>query len=297
MAKHSDNPSEGFKIILQGRDYPKDNEFRSRFKETKFYGAGTKQIKTKLILETLEESFAHKEAVPYDNLTIEHVMPQTLSEWWQAHLGQDWEITRDLYLHTIGNLTLTGYNTELSNGDFETKKKIYNDSHLEINKYFSPLTSWTRTDIEKRAEVLAEQAIAVWSYFGQGNPNSTTMKEVTGTTPKELKILGQQFQVQSWRDVLEQTLDTIAYLEPDKFKIIADNFPRYLGKDAHSFRATRQLQNGYFIEVNLSAENIRKFCNQAMETIELTSDEWNVVSAKQEQPDVSDDDHPKQNPD
>ena len=296
MAKYSDIPSEGFKIILQSRDYPKDSEFRLRFKETKFYGAGARQIKTKLILETIEESFAHKEAAPYDNLTIEHVMPQTLSEWWQNHLGQDWEITQELLLHTIGNLTLTGYNTELSNGDFETKKKIYNDSHLEINKYFSALSAWTRLEIEKRAEILAEQAIAVWPYFGQINPSSADMKEVTGTMPTELKILGQQFQVRSWRDVLEQTLDTIAYVEPEKFEIIAQNFPRYLGKDARVFRSTRQLQNGYFIEVNLSAESIRKFCFQAMETIELTSDEWNVKFVEQGQPGVSDDELQKKNP-
>ncbi len=105
IAKHKDNLVEGVKIFLQNKGYLKDNEFYSRFKETKFYGGGSRQIKTKLILESLEESFAHKEAVPFDNLTIEHIMPQTLSEWWQHHLGYDWEETHELYLHTIGNLT------------------------------------------------------------------------------------------------------------------------------------------------------------------------------------------------
>jgi hypothetical protein len=76
--------------------------------------------------------------------------------------------------------------------------------------------------------------------------------------------------------VLEQTLNTVADLEPDKFNMIAHNFPRYLGKDKNKFRAIRQLQNGYFVEVNLSAQSIQKFCYQAMETIEITSEEWNV---------------------
>ena len=89
-------------------------------------------------------------------------------------------------------------------------------------------------------------------------------------------ILGQQFEVKTWRDVLEQTLNTIADLEPDKFDVIAQNFPRYLGRDKNKFRAVRQLQNDYFIEVNLSAQSIQKFCYQAMETIELTSEDWNV---------------------
>lgn len=276
LANYQDNLVEGVKEILQNKGYPKDNEFYLRFKETKFYG-GNRQIKTKLILETLEESFAHKEAVPFDSLTIEHVMPQTLSEWWQNHLGDNWEETHELFLHTIGNLTLSAYNTELSNDDFTTKKQTYNESHLELNKYFSSISSWTKSEIEKRAEVLAKQALEIWSYFGHEKTASSDLKEVTRTVPTELKILGQRFQVKTWRDVLEQTLNTVADLEPDKFGIIACNFPHYIGKDNGKFRAVRQLQNGYFVEVNMSAQSIQRFCSQAMETIELTSEDWSVT--------------------
>lgn len=275
-AKYPDNIVEGFKTVLQGRGYPKDNEFSLRFRETKFYGGGDRVVKTKLILETLEESYAHKEAVPFDNLTVEHIMPQTLSEWWQKELGEEWEETHDFFLHTIGNLSLTAYNTELSNDDFPTKKKTLNESHLELNKYFSSLPSWTRKEIEQRAEDLAKKALEIWSYFGQENSSPTDLQEVTGTTPTGLKILGQHIEVKTWRDVMEQTLNIVADLEPEKFEIIAHNFPRYLGKDKNKFRAIRQLQNGYFIEVNLSAQSIQKLCYQAMETIELTSDEWEV---------------------
>lgn len=273
---YQDNHTEGIKEILQGKGYPKNTEFYTRFKETKFYGAGDRQLKTKLILETLEENFAHKEAVPFNNLTIEHVMPQTLSEWWQHHIGEDWEETHELFLHTIGNLTLTAYNTEMANDDFITKKKTYTESHLELNKYFAPLSSWRRAEIESRADALAKQALEIWGYFGQ-ETSSSDLKEVTGTSPTALKMLGQQFEVKTWRDVLELTLNTIADLEPNKFDIIAHNFPRYLGKDKNKFRAVRQLQNGYFIEVNLSAQSIQKFCYQAMETIELTAEDWSVM--------------------
>jgi len=277
QSKYSENIIEGFKIILQGKGYPKDNEFSLRFRETKFYGGGDRVVKTKLILETIESSFNHKEAVPFENLSVEHIMPQTLSEWWQEHLGDNWEETHELYLHTIGNLTLTAYNTELSNDDFYTKKKTLNESHLEINKYFATIPKWTRTEIEARAEILAKKALEIWSYFGQENSTPTDIQEVTGTTPVGLKILGQHFEVNSWRDVLEKTLNVIADLEPEKFEVIAHNFPRYVGKDKNKFRAIRQLENGYFIEVNLSAQSIQKLCFQAMETIELTSDEWEVI--------------------
>ncbi len=277
QSKYSDNIIEGFKTILQVKGYPKDNEFILRFRETKFYGGGDRGVKTKLILETIESSFNHKEAVPFENLTVEHVMPQTLSEWWQEHLGEDWDETHELYLHTIGNLTLTAYNTELSNDDFHTKKKTLNESHLDLNKYFSDIPKWTRTEIEARAETLAKKAGEIWSYFGQENSTPTDIQEITGTTPVGLKILGQHFEVKSWRDVMEKTFNVIADLEPEKFEIIAHSFSRYVGKDKNKFRAIRQLKNNYFIEVNLSAQSIQKLCYQAMETIELTSDDWEVV--------------------
>jgi hypothetical protein len=82
--------------------------------------------------------------------------------------------------------------------------------------------------------------------------------------------------VDTWRDVLELTLNTIADLEAEKFEILAENFPRYIGKDKNKFRAIRELQNGYFIEVNLSASAIQRLCHQAMETIELTADDWKI---------------------
>jgi uncharacterized protein with ParB-like and HNH nuclease domain len=275
-SKYSDNIIEGFKTILQGRGYPKDNEFFIRFRESRFYGGGDRVVKTKLILETIESSFNHKEAVPVENLTIEHIMPQTLSEWWQEHLGEDWDETHELYLHTIGNLTLTAYNTELSNDDFQTKKKTLIESHIDLNRYFTDIQQWTRSEIETRSEILSQKALEIWSYFGQEN-SITNIQEVTGTTPIALRILGQRFEVKSWRDVMEKTLNVIADLEPDKFEVIAENFPKYISKDKGKLRATRQLENNYFIEVNTSAQFISKFCYQAMETIELTSDEWEVI--------------------
>ena len=273
---YSDNIVEGLKNILQSKGYPRDNEFKTRLKETRLYGSGDRLIKSKLILETLEEQYNHKESISFDNLTIEHIMPQTLSEWWQNHLGEEWEEVHDLYLHTIGNLTLTAYNTELSNDDFLTKKKTFNESHIDLNKYFSQLNAWRKSEIEERAECLVEKCASIWNYFGQEQTASADLKSVSGTVPKELSILGQKFNVNSWRDVLEQTLNTIADLEPDKFEVIANNYPRYVGKDKNKFRAIRQLQNNYFIEVNLSAQSIQKICHQAIETIELTHDDWFV---------------------
>lgn len=91
-----------------------------------------------------------------------------------------------------------------------------------------------------------------------------------------MEILGQRFEVSSWRDVLERTLNTVAELEPHKFDMIATNLPRYVGKEKNKFKASRQLQNGYFFEVHLSAKSIQKLCHQAIEIIDLSSEDWDV---------------------
>jgi len=135
---------EGVKAILQTKGYPMDLEFKARIQDIKLYGGGERALKAKLILETIERSYQHKEQVPLDNFSIEHIMPQTLTEDWQTYLGEDWEVTHELMLHTIGNLTLTKYNSELSNLDFESKKLRFKESHLEMNRLFKDVDSWKR---------------------------------------------------------------------------------------------------------------------------------------------------------
>ena len=265
---------DGMKSILQNKGYPKDAEFKARLLDTKLYGAGDRAVKIKLILESIEESYDHKEQVSFDDLSIEHVMPQTLTEYWQNHLSDDWEITHELLLHTIGNLTLTAYNPELSNDDFESKRNWLSNSHLEINKYIKDKSAWKKEDIEKRSQHLTEIVLSIWTYFGDETTTEKDKGDVTWTIPKELLILGQRFSVQTWRDVLEHTMNTIAELEPEKFEQIMQQFPRFVGKDKNRFRAVRKLKNDIFIEVNMSAKSIQSLCFQALESIELTADDW-----------------------
>jgi predicted transport protein len=157
------------KDILEKRGYPKDYEFEKNLREAKLYGGGDRKEKTKFILETLEESFGHKEQVRFEKLEIEHVMPQTLTSWWETHLGENWEFVHETLLHTLGNLTLTGYNSNLSNSDFEEKKSRYKESRLELNAYFSDIETWRESDIQSRAQKLAKQCLEIWPYFGKDN--------------------------------------------------------------------------------------------------------------------------------
>jgi hypothetical protein len=240
------------------------------------YGGGERKIKTKFILESLENSYHHKEKIDMSNLTIEHIMPQTLSVWWQKSLGDDWENIHDELLDTIGNLTLTAYNSELSNDNYDTKRAIYADSHLEMNKFLSGIISWNKEQILQRSSLLTEKALEIWPYFGDREETNPNEKSITGTSPYSLELLGESFSVKNWRDVFELTLNTLAELEPEKFEMIVNNMPAYIGKDKNKFRAIRQLNNGYYIEVNQSAPSIHKNCLKAIQIVGLSLDDWTV---------------------
>lgn len=270
-----DNPVSGLKQVLQTKGYPRDTEFMLRFRDTKLYGSGDRRDRTQLVLESLEEHYRHKEQVSFAGLTIEHIMPQTLTDWWQAHLGENWAETHEILLHTVGNLTLTAYNSELSNDSFPAKQNRFAQSHLELNRYFPDQTHWTSLQIDERATQLATRALAIWPYFGNESQPETD-GVVTGTTPTQLMILGEQFEVRSWRDVLLNTLNTIAFLEPDKFAVVAVNFPHLITPDKGKLREHRQLNNGAFVEINLSAKRIEGFCRQTIQTAGLSPEDWQV---------------------
>lgn len=157
----------GLKDALRTKKYPLDIEFREHFVSEKLYGGGDRVEKTKIILERLEESFEHREPVAFDALQIEHIMPQTITDAWKGAIGEDWETVHNSLLHTVGNLTLTGFNQTLTNDPFLRKRQILLISHLELNRYFETVSDWNEQAIRDRAEVLADKALIVWSYFGQ----------------------------------------------------------------------------------------------------------------------------------
>lgn len=105
-----------------------------------------------------------KEMVDTDNLTIEHIMPQKLTPNWQDMLGDNHEQIHKTWLHTLGNLTLTAYNSDLSNKQFLDKVSLFNKkTNVSLNKYFYDKNVWNKEEIEKRANYLADLAIEIWS--------------------------------------------------------------------------------------------------------------------------------------
>jgi hypothetical protein len=267
--------------VLSGKGYPRDDDFRDRLESTRLYGAGDRREKTKLLLERIEASFGHKEHVVTTTLTIEHIMPQTLTAEWQEELGATYDEDHEQLLHTLGNLTLTSYNGELNNDKFTDKKKLFVESHLELNKYFAAVDRWAAAEIEKRAEVLSERAITVWPYYGPVHVASgaSDKSSVTGTIPQMVEVRGRNYPVKAWVEVAQVTMEAIAKLGDDEFDKVVTELPKFVNRDATLFRKSSRLKtltNGAYMETNLSAAAFHRFCVQATQLVGMGSDEWRV---------------------
>lgn len=155
------NYVESSREYLLRNEWPVDAEFRDKFQTFRLYSG--RLARTRLVLGALERSFGHKERVGLnETITIEHIMPQTLNEQWRTMLGERAGEIHAQWLHTVGNLTLSGYNPDMGNQPFEAKKKVLRDSHIELNRDIAACEVWNESTIKVRSAMLADRAVAVW---------------------------------------------------------------------------------------------------------------------------------------
>ncbi|GHS53649.1 hypothetical protein VN1169_13740 [Helicobacter pylori] len=153
-----------FGSLTNNQRFPDDDEFKNLFITINFYNL--KEKFREYLFERLE-NFDTKEPINTKGLTTEHIMPQKLEEEWERDLGQDHERIHTQYLHTIGNLTLTGYNSKCRNKSFQEKRdmeKGFKDSPLRLNQGLRDLESFGEEEIKKRANDLADLALKIWTY-------------------------------------------------------------------------------------------------------------------------------------
>jgi len=142
------------------RRFPRDEEFKHEIKARDLYNIRSRSYWLRRL-----ENHERKEQVSVNEYTTEHIMPQTLTEEWKSVLGDDWQRVHGDFLHTLGNLTLTGYNSEYSNHPFTEKRDMkggFKDSPLNLNDGLGRLEAWDEAAIQSRANRLAENAAAVW---------------------------------------------------------------------------------------------------------------------------------------
>ena len=152
-----------FLLLPSYRRFPNDEEFKREFVVRDLYNFPRRSYWLRRL-----ENFDRKERVPVDEYTIEHIMPQNdnLSSQWKKDLGPEWKSIHESRLHTLGNLTLTGYNGEYSDRPFIEKRDMpggFKDSPLRLNEGLGVAGIWNADTIQQRANRLATTGIRVWA--------------------------------------------------------------------------------------------------------------------------------------
>lgn len=146
--------------------FPSDYEVREKLQTKDIYHFRLR----KYLLEALE-NYYHKEPIDLNTAkyTIEHIMPQNIEHnlSWQQMLGEDWQEVHSLYLHSLGNLTITGYNAEMSNKSFVEKvngESGFKHSHLKLSESIAQCDVWNKKAIQRRTNILTDIILKIWKY-------------------------------------------------------------------------------------------------------------------------------------
>ncbi len=209
-----ESPFEDLQVAL-ARNYqrfPSDSEFKAALRERNLYG-----LRNCWHILSQFENAGLNEPSPVNEYSVEHIMPQSIEDvsQWKIMLGDDWESVHETWLHRLGNLTLTAYNSTYSNRPFEEKKATkggFEQSAVRLNQYVRMRTKWTAVEMEDRGRILANRAVEIWPYHDadQGLILETELRELrTRATHKSPDSLQMSEFV---RDILYTIRDSIRLL-------------------------------------------------------------------------------------
>lgn len=188
-------------LLGKGRSaaFPTDNEVKADFATRQVYKmpANTRMF----IMERMENRDSNERhdvvtELTEKNITIEHIMPQTLSDKWKTALGNDWERIHQQYLHTMANLTLTGYNSQYSNLTFLEKKNMekgYNDSAFRLNNYVKTCDQWTETELRQRQQELLGVFLKLWPMPTTGFEPVRREQETASLDDEDFEFTGKRY--------------------------------------------------------------------------------------------------------
>lgn len=272
---------------------PTDKEFRDALIYKPLY----KKNICKYILSVIENS--SKEHIEISNLTIEHILPQKENAiLWKKDLGKDYDRVYDVYLHTLGNLTITGHNSELGTKSFSDKKKIIKENSKAniLNKDVISRGKWDEKSILARANNLADILIKKFPYIQFDIPEEnddlclgiSEGYNFTNTKPKGFSLMGEFVKVNSWMDLLSKfvelgyDLDGSVLINLANSNYVPDNAKNiYITHDERKLRRPKEIEkSGIFYETNLSANNIIWFIKDLILKMKLEVDEFNVYLAE-----------------
>lgn len=250
-----------------------------------------------LLLRILPRS---KEHIDITNLTIEHILPQKENAIvWKKEVGDDYNRVYEIYLHTLGNLTITGHNSELGTKSFTDKKNIIceNSKANVLNKEVLSAERWDESSILNRAKVLSNILIDKFNYVEMHSDISETNElsfgvnsgiDFSNTKPEGFSFVGEYTKVASWADLLTKFISLVYDLDTEMLNELAKsdysipNADRtYISNDERKLRKAKQVDNsGIFFETNLSSNNIISFIKDLLSNMNLDIDDFSFSLSK-----------------
>lgn len=293
-----DNYYEKFVIFLNDLRANDRMPTNKEFEDALIYKPLYKKNICKYLLSVIENST--KEHIDVSNLTIEHILPQKENAVvWKKEVGEDYSSVYEQYLHTLGNLTITGHNSELGTKAFAEKKKIIRENSKAniLNKEVLDVDTWNEKSIKRRAKILARKLIKEFEYvdlhtdkdlYLEHSFNVDSNIDFSNTKPDEFVFIGEHTKVTSWVDLLTKTISIAYDLDSELITDLADKnycIPNstsiYISNDDRKLRRPRQIENtGVFFETNLSANNIISFIRALMLCLGLELEDFDFSLAE-----------------
>lgn len=274
--------------------FPRNKEFEEAFIHKEIY----KSKVDKYTLCRLENHFSKEKLDITKDITIEHIMPQKLSPKWRLELGKKYEEIHSKYLHTIGNLTITGYNAELSNKDFFEKKEYYKTSNISICRNICDFDEWNEYSIEKRAKKLFNTALKIWELPDSYNSYKSEEKaidysmlynisadiNVTGEKPKQIVILDMEYSVSTWKEFLKILCRELYDFDSVTFYNLAEHkdFKKrhILSHSEKALRIPMKISDELYIETNLNALQIFNYCKLLCDHYDFNEEVFFMLAKK-----------------
>lgn len=294
IPNYKENYLEIFKYILTNKKssqrFPNEDEFKFNFLECDVYSW---KSKNKIYLLEQLENYDNNEKVDIENLindkklSIEHIMPQTLTPAWKKILGEGYPEIHAKYIGTIGNLTLTGYNAKLSNRSFIEKRdmeKGFKDSRLRLNKYLTEINEWNEDTIKERANKLFETASNIWKFpiinysIEEENNNIFSLEDeddFTNTKVEKYIFRDETVKVRNWTNLYENLclelyeMNPVPFIRLTKKEFNQENLNKRFSSENIGLRNPFQVANNVYIEKNLSTE-------AKLQTLRIIFDEYGI---------------------
>ena len=252
-----------------------------------------KNILAKFILTKLE-LLDSKEKIDIDNITIEHIMPRTLTDNWKKLIGDNYKEIHDKYVNTIGNLTLTGYNSELSNKSLEEKQEMYKDSKfLFLNKDILDLKIWNENIIIERSKRLIKNLLEYYKYPKIINKIDDEIKDYSlddsidfsGMNIYCFEYKNNKYDVAKWAGFLTKIL-TLIYEEDsvkfNQFIFKDDSFKNKISNEEffYNYGKATKTESNFFVNTDTDTNTKIKLLINVLDKLNISTDEITLYIKK-----------------